>query len=127
MQYFDSSYQWTCGFPANYIFSKEISLPVHRVGLLLVSGIATAHIIMMGVTVTTFLCRTRATLLGNVWQTVAQVVSDRTTKILWKADSMKDKEVKAALSGTAYESEAALAGVVQRRQNGRNEFGSLTD
>ncbi|KAK8137580.1 hypothetical protein PG984_003073 [Apiospora sp. TS-2023a] len=128
IEYFDTSYKWTVGYPATYVFSQEMSIPVHKLGLTIVVVIVAAHVIVVGTTVTMFLLRTRETLLGNVWQSVAQVISDRTTDILWRADSMTDKEVKKALSsGTVYDPAINSAGVIRRSQNGRNEFGSLTD
>ncbi|KAK7954768.1 hypothetical protein PG996_015573 [Apiospora saccharicola] len=105
-----------------------MSIPVHKLGLTIVVVIVAAHVIVVGPTVTMFLLRTRQTLLGNVWQSVAQVVSDRTTEVLWTAGSMTDKEVEKALSsGTVHDPETNSAGVIRRRQNGRNEFGSLAE
>ncbi|KAK8067237.1 hypothetical protein PG997_013984 [Apiospora hydei] len=127
MQYFDESYRWIYSHSASYVMAQEVPMPVQKTGLLIVVGIVATHTILVGAAVSMFLLRTRATLLGNVWQSVAQVVSDRTTEILWRADSMTDKEVKEALSGTAYKSDNRSIGMVRRRQNGRNEFGSLAD
>ncbi|KAK8017724.1 hypothetical protein PG993_014050 [Apiospora rasikravindrae] len=127
MQYFEESYRWIYNHSASYVMSQEISIPVQKTGLLVVAGIFAVHIVVVGTTAAIFLRRTRATLLGNVWQSVAQVISDKTTDILWRADSMTDKEVKEELSGTAYNPKIKAAGVIRRRQNGRNEFGSLAD
>lgn len=124
MEYFESSYKWSYGFPASYVFCEEVSIPVNKLGFIIVAGIVALHTIIVGTTVTLFLSRTRTTQLGNAWQSVAQVVSDRTIEVLWKVDSMTDKEVKETLSNSAGYLNIQSTGVIRRRQNGRNEFGS---
>ncbi|KAK8067746.1 hypothetical protein PG996_006858 [Apiospora saccharicola] len=124
MQIFKTAYQWTYGYPATYVFSGEFSIPKRYSGLLIVASLIAAHVALTGATIAMFLLRTRATLLGNAWQSVAQVVSDRTLKVLWRVDSLNDKEVKKALSSATGDPEIP-AGAIRRRRNGRNEYGSV--
>lgn len=120
MQYFDKSYKWTVANLASYIMSTDISIPVRRAGLLCLGAIITVHLGALIVTSILFLSRTQATLLGNEWQSIAQIVSDETSEILALAGSMKDDEVMKTLIGPGQEGKEI--GVVRKRYNGRNQF-----
>lgn len=121
MQYFDRSYKWDVSNSASYIMSRDISIPVRRAGLLCLGAIITVHLGALTITSILFLSRTQATLLGNGWQSVAQIVSDPTSEILALAGSMKDDEVVKTLIGPSQGGKEI--GVVRKRYNGRNQFG----
>ena len=123
IQVFDRAYKWSQEYPATFVFSGKFSIPVRKIGLGFVAGIVVVHIILTGTTIALFLLHTRATLLRNAWQSVAQVVLDQTLGNLSRADVLKDDEIKQALSNTTCDS-GASTGAIRRRQNGRNEFGS---
>lgn len=120
MQYFDKSYKWTVSNSASYIMSSDISIPVRIAGLLFLGVIITVHLGALIITSILFLSRTQATLLGNGWQSVAQIVSDQTSEILTLAGSMKDDEVMTTLIGPRQGGKEI--GVVRKRYNGRNQF-----
>ncbi|KAK8076638.1 hypothetical protein PG994_003910 [Apiospora phragmitis] len=118
---FDQSYSWEYNSTATYIIAEDKSIPTTRTGLLIVIAMVTAHLAVLGTTVFLFLRRTEATMLGNAWQSVAQVVSDDTLPILDQAGDLRDKEVKKALAESGEGTQRA--GVIRRRKNGRVQFG----
>ncbi|KAK7968867.1 hypothetical protein PG988_007940 [Apiospora saccharicola] len=114
MAYYESRYRWSANNSITYVMSKSMSIPIGRAGFISVIVIAAAHLGILVVTSVLFVQRTKATLIGNPWQSIAQVVSDDTLPILARADGpeeTKDKEM------------PNVTGVIQRRQNGRIEFG----
>ncbi|KAK8109285.1 hypothetical protein PG984_015086 [Apiospora sp. TS-2023a] len=100
MQYFDSSFKWQCGSSAFYIIAEDVSIPVASRGLIAVIALVTSHLAVLGFTILLFLRRTDVSLLGNAWQSVAQVLSDDTLSILDQAGDLRDKEVEKNLGGS---------------------------
>ncbi|KAF6812412.1 hypothetical protein CPLU01_14896, partial [Colletotrichum plurivorum] len=94
MQAFDRSTTWTAEQPASYIMSREVSIPAGRDGLLAIVVLVAVQHVVMAIVVALFLSRTRATLLGNSWQSVAQIISPETLEVLLQADDLKDSEVR---------------------------------
>lgn len=123
MQYYNSGYRWSVTSPATYVMFEEMSIPAQTIGLSTVVAMVATHLIVMGVTLVLFVQRTKATSLGNAWQSIAQVMSDDTLPILLQADDLKDKEVKEIIADVGEKVE--MVGVVRRRQNGRNQFGPI--
>lgn len=122
MEYFDSSYKWQFGSSATYIIAEDVSIPIASKGLIAVTAIIASHLATLGFTLLVFLRRTKVSLIGNAWQSVAQVVSDDTLSALDQAGDLRDKEVEKHLVGCS-EKEKGMVGVVRRRQNGKVQFG----
>ncbi|KAK8140079.1 hypothetical protein PG984_000145 [Apiospora sp. TS-2023a] len=118
MKYYESSYRWTDSNSITYITAKYMSIPVGRAGFLSVIAIVAAHLGILVVTSVLFVQRTKATLIGDPWQSIAQVVSDDTLPILTRVDGLEDKKDKEMPNVT---------GVIQQRPNGRTEFGEKQD
>ncbi|KAK8035723.1 hypothetical protein PG991_001796 [Apiospora marii] len=114
MKYYESSYRWTDNNSITYITSESMSIPVGRAGFMSVIAIVAVHLGILAVTSVLFIQRTKATLIGDPWQSIAQVVSDDTLPILSRTDGMEDKKDKYMPNVT---------GNIQQRQNGRTEFG----
>ncbi|KAK8849040.1 C6 transcription factor [Apiospora arundinis] len=102
-----------------YRLSQHVLVPLYRGGLYTVIALVALHIAFVILISFHFHHRTRSTLLGNAWQSIAQVVSDQTYEALQQADNLKDEEVNRILG----KHESKEIGVVQVRDNGRNEFG----
>ncbi|KAK7923544.1 hypothetical protein PG985_007615 [Apiospora marii] len=114
MGYYASSYSWSNNTSITYVTSKSMSIPVGRAGFMSVIAIVAAHLVILFVTSVLFIQRTKATLIGNPWQSIAQVVSDDTLPILTRLDGLEDR---------TDEEMPNVTGNIQRRQNGRTEFG----
>lgn len=121
MEYFGNSWRWQKSM-ATYVMTNDLSIPATYRGLSMVIAMVTAHFLVLGTTLFLFLRRTDATMIGNAWQSVAQVVSDDTLPILDQAGDLRDKEVKKVLlaeSGAGRE----MSGVIRRRENGKVQYG----
>ncbi|KAK8108837.1 hypothetical protein PG984_014638 [Apiospora sp. TS-2023a] len=122
MQYFDTSFKWERGSMATYIIAEDVSIPTTQTGLVVVITMITVHFIVLGATLFLFLRRTETTMIGNAWQSVAQVISDDTLPILEQAGDLRDKEVKKVLLAESSEGKE-MTGVIRRRHNGKVQFG----
>ncbi|KAK8022118.1 hypothetical protein PG993_012885 [Apiospora rasikravindrae] len=121
MRYFDTSYMWLPRSQATYVIAEDVSIPTTNTGLGIVLAMAITHLVLIAGTVVLFLRRTEVTLIGNAWQSVAQVVSDDTLPTLDRAGDLRDKEVKKILAESSEGPE--MTGVIRRRNNGRVQFG----
>lgn len=108
---------------ASYLGSRDAEIPIRNIGLMFVVGLVSAHLIFVVLISLLFLSRTKSTLLGNAWQSIAHVVSEKTYEALQAADNSKDKEFEVVLG----KQEANQAGVLRLRHNGRQEFGPKTE
>jgi hypothetical protein len=68
--------------PATYVLSESISAPVRWYGLAAVVSMIGMHFLSVSLVVACFLRCSRLSVIGNVWLSVAQVVSDSTMPIL---------------------------------------------
>ncbi|KAK7960343.1 hypothetical protein PG988_011557 [Apiospora saccharicola] len=121
MQYFDSSFKWEFGSSATYIIAGDVSIQIASRGLIAIMALVTSHLAVLGFTVSLFLRRTEVSLLGNAWQSVAQVLSDDTLSIPDQAGDLSDKEVEKSLGGS--EKGKGTVGVTRKRPNGKIQFG----
>lgn len=118
MQYYDRAFAFDTAGPAAYARVESVLIPVRRAGLYGILAVVALHLAVVAAVVALFLARTRASLLGNYWQAVAQVVSSDTEPLLRRADGLRDSEVEALIAR-----ELMAKGVVRERHNGRREFG----
>jgi len=107
---------------ATFINSSQVLVPARWNGFIIIMAMLVAHILLVKAAATEFLARTKSTMLGNAWQAVAQVVSEKTLPILHRADGMTDKEVVQWINERPYRSETI--GIVRSRLNGRSELGN---
>ncbi|KAK7947851.1 uncharacterized protein PG986_008737 [Apiospora aurea] len=122
MLHFDEDYRWNTTAPVSYTVATEVTIPTSRFGLVSVLAVIAVHLfVLLAVALPAFLSQTKATLLGNIWLAVAQIMSDRTLEILAHSHDLTDKEVTKALHGPR--KGPGLPGIIRRRHNGRAEFG----
>lgn len=91
MVYYDWLNAYDLNLPVESVNATETLLPARWKGLTLVLSLVAVHFGLAIITMTLFFARTRASALGNAWQTVAQIV--HTTNIPQGADTMLDSEV----------------------------------
>ncbi|KAI8712838.1 hypothetical protein NCS52_01383200 [Fusarium sp. LHS14.1] len=78
------------------INTAEMLIPTQWTGLSVVLTTLSVHFIVLVVTAVLFVLWTKASLLGNAWQAVSQMVSPQTREVMDtpNVDSMRDKDVK---------------------------------
>ncbi|KAF4970352.1 hypothetical protein FSARC_2608 [Fusarium sarcochroum] len=88
------------------IHSLEKLIPIQWTGLAIVLAALSVHFIVLIITTVLFILQTKASLLGNAWQAVSQVVSPQTKEIVEApgADAMRDKDVQAWAKATGRDS-----------------------
>ncbi|KAK8092388.1 uncharacterized protein PG998_014873 [Apiospora kogelbergensis] len=120
MQYTAASpWSETLKGPASYVMAETVLIPARWNGLIAAIIMVAIHMVIVITITALFLLRTRVSKLGNVWQAVAQVVTEETLPVLSNADHMTDKELCEA-SGSTFDFKQE--GVARHRKNGRIEF-----
>ncbi|KXH60567.1 hypothetical protein CNYM01_00044 [Colletotrichum nymphaeae SA-01] len=94
MAYYESENGYNLEYPVTTVSSRSTYIPLRWTGFSIVQGVIALHLALLLTTMVLFLTRTRASSLGNAWQTVAQVVSPHTKEIVDKADRLMDDEVR---------------------------------
>lgn len=123
MDYYDAVYKWGEENSVGFVSLRDTSIPIGRAGLYTVIALVSVYSMILGATLLLFLHQTEATSIGNVWQSVAQLLSNDTLPILARVDAMRDKEVREMLRDS--DGGQKSAGVIRRRRNGRNQFGAI--
>lgn len=93
MKYYNSVSRFSAKSEATYMFSTAVLVPSRWLGFIAVVAMTAVHVLLTLCIVVWYLLGTDHTMLGNSWQAVAQVVSDKTLPLLKKATNTKDTEV----------------------------------
>lgn len=120
MHMYEKTYSWDSSDFASYILSEDILVPVRKAGLIGIVLMLVIHLLVVISTVTLFLYRTKATLIGNAWQAAAQLITEQTHVLFEQADGMSDKEIKEKVLDPA--SGSLAMGQIRKRKNGRYEL-----
>jgi hypothetical protein len=119
MSYSDFLPQFDVSAPTKYATSSNILMPVQWTGFGVVMGLLLLHFALVLVTVIMFLISTELSLLGNAWQSVAQVASKDTAELIHHASTLTDGEVKRLLEMSGIPDGRLL--VKRSFENGRSE------
>ena len=125
MEYYEDLTAQNNMMEASFVLSSRVLVPARWTGFIIVMAMLLAHMLLVKAAVTEFLRSTRSTMLGNAWQAVAQVVSEKTLPILHRADGMTDREVLRWIKERPYHTETV--GIVRSRLNGRSELGGAKE
>ncbi|UPK95664.1 hypothetical protein LCI18_006599 [Fusarium solani-melongenae] len=81
--------------PVTTINTSEMLIPTQWTGLSVVLTTLSVHFIVLFVTTVLFVLWTKASMLGNAWQVVSQMVSPQTREVMDtpSVDAMRDKDV----------------------------------
>jgi len=93
-QFYDSLPRLNNQLYATCVFSVEASAPIRWTGYIIIMVTLAVHWILVASITVCFLRQTQYTMLGNIWQAVAQVSSEATAPLLLQATNLKDCEVK---------------------------------
>lgn len=93
--------------PITTINTSEMLIPIQWTGLSVVLTTLSVHFIVLIVTTVLFVLWTKASLLGNAWQVVSQMVSPQTREVMDtpSVDSMRDKDVEEWVKVTGRDSQ----------------------
>lgn len=94
MIYYDWQALFTDKYAVTTVHSTEKLIPVQWRGLIFTLCLVSVHLVIVFTTTVLYAVYTKATLLGNAWQSLAQVVSHETDEAIQGASGMTDKEVK---------------------------------
>jgi hypothetical protein len=82
------------------LFAESFAIPSQWTGFMIVSITLAVHVLCLLVTCMLFLSRTKKSLLGNVWISVAQIITNDTLPVLKEARYMTDGEVTKAIKAS---------------------------
>jgi hypothetical protein len=82
------------------LFAESFAIPSQWTGFKIVGLTLAVHVLCLFVTCMLFLSRTRKSLLGNVWISVSQIITNDTLPILKEAQYMTDGEVTKAIKAS---------------------------
>lgn len=91
--YYDKLPHFTFSAPATWSTFESANIPVGWTGLVAISALLIIHYIMIAIAVILF-TKTRASLLGNFWQGVAQVASGEAREVISKGLNSTEEEMK---------------------------------
>ncbi|EEU36365.1 uncharacterized protein NECHADRAFT_52602 [Fusarium vanettenii 77-13-4] len=95
MLYYAHQPRFTIRRPITTINTSEMLIPTQWTGLSIVLTTLSVHFIVLVVTTVLFVLWTKASLLGNAWQAVSQMVSPQTREVMDtpSVDTMRDSDV----------------------------------
>ncbi|KAL2673661.1 hypothetical protein Neosp_012104 [[Neocosmospora] mangrovei] len=95
MIYYAHQPRFTIRRPITTINTSEMLIPTQWTGLSIVLTTLSVHFIVLVVTTVLFVLWTKASLLGNAWQAVSQMVSPQTREVMDTpiVDAMRDNDV----------------------------------
>lgn len=107
---------------ATTINTSEMLLPIQWTGLSVVVATITVHFSVLLVTTVFFVVWTKASLLGNAWQAVSQIVSPQTREVMdtLSVDTMRDKDVEGWARATGRNSQ--VYSLSRSNDQGRTEI-----
>lgn len=78
---------------ATTAFSSSVLIPARWAGFIGATAIVAVHLVVITTVVDLFALHTDKSELGNLWQTLAQVVTTDTVPVLGRAGNLQDEEV----------------------------------
>ncbi|KAH8781921.1 hypothetical protein BGZ57DRAFT_285238 [Hyaloscypha finlandica] len=100
MAFYDFLPQFDVNLPAQFSLSTIVNIPHQWKGFGTMVAVLAVHLFVLSLTALLFFLNTKHSLLGNSWQAVAQVVSERTRPILNQSFDMTDREVEKVLKAS---------------------------
>lgn len=102
-QYYSSLPGFDCGGNSTMIYSKAASIPREWSGITSVAGIVSLNVVCVAMITWLFLQRTSYSKYGDIWHTVAQIISSDLKYLLERASLATDKQVKKSLKDSGSE------------------------
>ena len=103
MAYYDQMPQFQRESKTSQIFFTTVLFPQAHMGFWLVTVALAAHITLVALIAIGFILYSRHTLLGNHWQSIAQLQGPETDDLLARTRMATDSDVKRALQTAGYE------------------------
>lgn len=102
-QYYNAFPAFDFGEESTVVYSKTVNIPQHWNGIAAVAGILSLNMICVAIIVRLFLRRTRYSRYGDIWYTIAQVLSPDLRHLLERASQATDKQIKKSLEDAGSE------------------------
>lgn len=102
-QYYNAFPAFNFGENSTVVYSKTVNIPQHWSGLAAVAGIIFLNMICVAIITWLFLRRTRYSKYGDIWHTIAQVLSPDLRHLLERASRATDKQIKKSLQDAGSE------------------------
>lgn len=103
MAYYDQMPQFAKSSNSSQVFFTTVLFPQSHLGFWLVVIVLAAHITLVALITVGFYMCSKSTLLGNHWQTIAQLQGPETEDLLTRTRMATDSDVKKALRIARYE------------------------
>ena len=103
MAYYDQMPQFARSSNTSQVFFTTVLFPQAHLGFWLVLVVLAAHIALVGAITIGFLFYSRNTLLGNHWQSIAQLQGPEIESLLSKAHTATDGDIKRTSKSAGYE------------------------
>ena len=103
MAYYDQMPQFARSGNSSQVFFTTVLFPQSHIGFWLVVIVLAAHVALVTLITIGFYVCSKHTLLGNHWQTIAQLQSPETDDLLARTRMATDSDVKRALQTAGYE------------------------
>jgi hypothetical protein len=103
MAYYDQFAQFDNTQIVEVVSFVTVNIRQHYWGFVAVCTVLTIHLILVVVIVTTFANGSRFSMLGNTWQSIAQVVTDETRNYLDIASMRTDDDIADKIKGDGKE------------------------
>jgi hypothetical protein len=141
MAYYDQFAQFDNTQIVEVVSFVTVNIRQHYWGFVAVCTVLTIHLILVVVIVTTFANGSRFSMLGNTWQSIAQIVTDETRNYLDIASMRTDDDIADKIKGDGKEESlvhvrqvgtsqrvgvTALAGISTRPNGNHSEAGKTT-
>lgn len=102
-QYYNAFLAFDFGKTSTVVYSKTVNIPQHWNGIAGVAGLVLLNMICVALIAWLFLRRTSYSKYGNVWHTIAQIMSPDLRHMLDRASRSTDKQIKKSLEDAGSE------------------------